>query len=186
MFRTKEDWLGKTYHTLEDIIKRNLDILFVGISPSLASVELGHYQQGMHGRRFWSTVIHGGLVKPKAGWYTDEILLQQGMGITDLVKRPARSLKQINRSDFSEGRKRLFEKIVYYKPKIVCAIYKAVAEKFFMTNFTNVHGFQEKFRIGESRVFILAPFFYPPAQREKTIEELIELRNNLSDKNNSG
>jgi TDG/mug DNA glycosylase family protein len=179
MFRSKEQWRGRTYLSLRDIITRNLDILFVGINPSIASVEEGHYHRGVLGRRFWDTIVRAGILEPRAGYYPDDFMLEEGLGITDLIKRPTRSSRNLEAEDYAEGRKILFQKIVEYKPRIVCAIYKTVFEQLFETRFTNVHGLQENFRIGKSRMFILAPFFHPRNEKEKAAAELCRIRREL-------
>lgn len=172
-------WLGEKHDSLEDIIEKRLDILFVGINPSFVSVEEGHYHRGILGKRFWSTIIRAKILKPAAGYYPDEFMLDQKLGITDIVKRPGRRMESLIPEDFREGRKRLFDKIIEYKPKIVCAIYKAVFEHLFSKRFTNVHGLLDNYKIGLSKMFILAPFFYPREERQQTAEELHRLQTEL-------
>ncbi len=180
MHRTLLTWRGERYSSLKDIISRDLDILFVGINPSIVSVESGHNHRGILGQRFWDTIIQAGILKPRAGYYFDEICLEQKIGLTDLVKRPGQRMNNLDREDFDTGRGMLFEKIVEYKPRIVCAIYKAVFEKLFETRFTNIHGLIDNYRIGRSHMFIMAPFFYPRPEREKTAGELKNLRIQLT------
>lgn len=179
MFREKTEWMGKKYHSLKDIIGKKLDILFVGLNPSIVSVEAGHYHWGILGRRFWQTIIRGGILKPEAGRYNDELLLRQNMGITDIVKRPTRGCEDLTREDFEEGRRILYQKITGYKPKIVCSIYKRAMEELLSTKFTNLDGLQDTYRIGRSRIFIMAPAFKPPDYRFKNIQELKKLRESL-------
>lgn len=176
MFKETVNWRGQQYQSLQDIIKKDLDVLFVGLHPSMRSVDAGHYFQGNVGGRFWNTIIHSGILHPLAGRYYDEDMLSQNLGITHIVKRPTWRSAFLSPNDFEEGRQILFQKIVEYKPSIVCAIYKSVFEHLFETRFTNVHGLVNDFRIGRSRMFIMAPFFYPPEEREKTALELKKLR----------
>ena len=182
MHRNKIDWCDQQYLSLSDILTKNLDIIFVGIHPSIKSVEMGHYHNDRLGKRFWNTIIEGRLFNPKAGVYNDEILLEQKMGITDIVKRPAKNLKYLFPEDFEEGRNLLFHKIVKYKPRIICSIYKTAFEKLFQTKFTNIQGLQENYRIGKTRVFIMASPFLPKAERLDNIRELRELKEKLKKK----
>jgi len=175
MYRTRIDWLGREYHTLKDILEKKLRIVFVGLNPSPKSVEAGHYHYGILGRRFWNTIIRGKIFKPEAGRYYDELLLKQKIGITDIVKRPTRGLKYLTGKDFEEGRKRLFQKIIKYKPKILCSIYKTAFEKLFGTKFTNIHGLQKDYQIGKTKVFIMASPFLPREVKDENIGKLRRL-----------
>jgi len=179
MFRKKVEWKGKSYNSLSDILKKRLDIVFVGLSPSISSVESGHYHSDPLGKRFWNTLIGGEVFIPKAGVHHDEIILSQKMGLTDIVKRPTRGLKYIQKEDFEEGRKLLFQKIIDYKPRILCSVYKTAFEELFETRFTNLYGFLENYRIGKTPIFIMSSPFLPRDAREENILELKELRDRL-------
>ncbi|MCD4782338.1 MAG: mismatch-specific DNA-glycosylase [Candidatus Eremiobacteraeota bacterium] len=175
MYRTSIDWLGREYSTLEDILDRKLKVVFVGLNPSPVSVDAGHYHYGMLGKRFWNTIIRGKIFKPEAGKYYDELLLKQKMGITDIVKRPTRGLKHLTKDDFEEGRKQLFQKVIEYKPKILCSIYKSAFEHLFETKFTNLHGLQDNFRFGKTKIFIMASPFLPREIKDENIRDLKKL-----------
>lgn len=176
MYRTKVEWCGKLYHSLSDILEKNLDIVFVGLNPSVVSVEMGHYHTDRLGRRFWNAAIESKLFVPEAGMYNDELLLEQRMGITDIVKRPTRNLSFLTDEDFEEGRSLLLKKVLKLKPGILCSIYKTAFEKLLGTRFTNIHGYQENYRLGKSLIFVLASPFLPHKDRLANMLELKELR----------
>ena len=47
--------------TLPDYLRKDLDIVFVGVNPSLYSVQVGHYF-GNPRNRFWAALNRSGLV----------------------------------------------------------------------------------------------------------------------------
>ena len=49
------------YETLKDYLQEGLDIVFVGLNPSVYSVEVGHYFANPR-NRFWAALNKSGLV----------------------------------------------------------------------------------------------------------------------------
>lgn len=111
-------WQGKT---LPDYLRDNLDILFVGLNPGLYSAQVGHYFAYKH-NRFWSALSASGLIPETVGPEEDARLLEWGIGLTDVVKRPTRGIQELKRAEFQRGARALREKIVRYQPRIVCFV----------------------------------------------------------------
>lgn len=172
-YRTTDTWLGQQCETLADILEPNLICVFVGLNPSVVSVEAGHYLAGTLGRQFWRLLItHGILPEPANGCFPDDLLLENGFGITDLAKRPSPRANALTREDVEAGRAILRHKIERYQPKIVCSIYKKTLEELTGRRYTRKFGLLGD-RIGETLLFA-APFPYRPAEQVR--EYLPQLR----------
>jgi TDG/mug DNA glycosylase family protein len=52
----------------------------------------------------------------------DARLLEWGIGLTDVVKRPTRGIHELKPAEFRRGAKALQEKIERYQPRIVCFV----------------------------------------------------------------
>ena len=77
-------------NTLPDYLATGLEIVFVGTNPGAYSAETGHYYA--HPRnRFWGAVNKSGLLDEPLDATRDHLVLEQKVGLTDLVKwaRPA-------------------------------------------------------------------------------------------------
>ena len=79
---------GTKYETLRDILpeKGELKILFVGKTPSVKSVMIGHYFLGVRGKNFWKKLNEYGLLKFLQGEYGDDWLVKNDYGITHVSK----------------------------------------------------------------------------------------------------
>ncbi|MFN3649115.1 MAG: mismatch-specific DNA-glycosylase [Armatimonadota bacterium] len=104
---------------LEPLIAEDLDLLFVGINPSLKSARVGHYYAGP-GNLFWRCLHESGLTPYRLQPTEDRKLLQWGMGITDCVPRPSRNAAEVKRHEFREAAPLLLARIESLRPKIIC------------------------------------------------------------------
>jgi TDG/mug DNA glycosylase family protein len=118
-FRTREEWMGETIETLEDVPPRRGGVLLVGINPAPVSVAAGHYYQGRIGKRLWRRLEGVGLLESPEPGAEDEAFARAGHGLTDVVKRPTASAKQLREGEFRAGIKRLRSKIVEWKPGLI-------------------------------------------------------------------
>ncbi len=171
-YRTTDTWLGAKCETLADILAPNLTCVFVGLNPSVVSVEKGHYLAGTLGKQFWRLLITYAIIpRPANGAFVDETLLANGFGITDLAKCPSPRADALTREDFEAGRAMLRDKIERFQPKIVCSVYRKSLEVLTGGKYTQRFGLLGD-RIGETRLFA-APFPYRPiAQRDQHFSEL--------------
>jgi double-stranded uracil-DNA glycosylase len=117
-------------NVLPDVIKPDLEILFIGFNPSLRSAELGHHFSGPS-NRFWRLLAESGLTAHRFRPEEDHTLLELGYGITNIVPRPTRTALEITKLEYEQGRKELRQKLVYYQPTIACyvgvGVYRAFA-----------------------------------------------------------
>lgn len=120
--------------TLPDYLKPGLDIVLVGINPGAYSVRAGHYYAGP-GNRFWNAANRAGLFGELLGPETDARVLEFGIGLTDVVKRPTPTARDLRAVDYRRWAPALKEKISRFQPRIVC--------------FQGIGGFRNYLRYGE-------------------------------------
>ncbi len=104
---------------LPDLLAPNLDLVFVGINPSLKSARVGHYYAGP-GNLFWRCLHESGLTPVRLQPEEDRRVLEFGIGITDCVPRPSRMASEVRRSEFRDAAPSLAAKIEHYQPRVVC------------------------------------------------------------------
>lgn len=112
-----------------DRIKEHLHILFVGFNPSIRSSETGHHFANPN-NRFWRILFEAGLTPRKFTAAEDDLLLELGFGITNIVARPTKAADEITKEEYREGREILKQKVAVIKPKIVCYVGKGVYLQF--------------------------------------------------------
>lgn len=105
--------------TLPDYLKPDLDIVFVGINPSQYSVHVGHYY-AKPGNRFWKAANQSGLFDKSLGPKDDHRVLEFGIGLTDVVKRPTRKANDLRAADYQQWVPVFKANIERFKPRIVC------------------------------------------------------------------
>ena len=97
--------------TLPDHLREGLDLLFVGLNPSQYSAEVGHYFANPR-NRFWPAFNLSGLVAREVTAEEDATLLDDGIGFTDVAKRPTPMGSGLRAADFRQGAPVLKEKIL--------------------------------------------------------------------------
>jgi TDG/mug DNA glycosylase family protein len=105
--------------SLPDIIPKSNGILLIGINPSTVSVRAGHYYQGRLGKRLWARLARLGLLDNADLGAEDEAFARAGNGLTDIVKRPTPSAKDLNEQELAQGAITLLEKIRSWKPGLI-------------------------------------------------------------------
>jgi TDG/mug DNA glycosylase family protein len=105
--------------TLPDYLPQRPDILFVGINPGSYSARQGHYYARAT-NRFWWALHASGLVPVRLSPQEDCRVIEFGLGLTDLVKRPTNSTADVRGDEFAAGRQTLADKIAGAQPLIVC------------------------------------------------------------------
>lgn len=125
MINVKENVL----EPIQDHLKKDLDLLFVGFNPSIRSAETGHHFANPN-NRFWRILFEAGLTPRKFEPTEDYKLLDLGFGMTNIVSRPTKAADEITKDEYSEGREELKRKISLYKPRIVCFVGKGVYQQY--------------------------------------------------------
>ena len=105
--------------TLPDLLAPGIELLFVGINPSIYSARAGHYY-ARPGNIFWRCLHESGLTPVRLRPEEDRRVLEWGIGITDCVKRPTTSAVEVTPAEFRDGAEALVCKIACYRPLVVC------------------------------------------------------------------
>ena len=143
--------------TLPDHLRQGLDILFVGLNPSQYSAEVGHYFANPR-NRFWPAFNLSGLVARQVVAEEDSSLLDDGIGFTDVAKRPTPMGSGLRAADFRQWAPVLKKKIIKFAPKLVC-FHGLMAYKAYLQHGEGVKekpelGMQER-TIGRSKLFVV-------------------------------
>lgn len=115
------------FKTLPDYLRRNLDLVLIGINPGTYSVERGHYF-ARKTSRFWPAFSKSRLSEPIRRALAIEQLLPEhdsllprfGIGLTDLVKRSSANASSLTADDFSTWTPRLLDKLRRFHPRVAC------------------------------------------------------------------
>jgi TDG/mug DNA glycosylase family protein len=119
--------LPVVHDTLPDLLRDALDVVFVGINPSLFSVARGHYF-ARRSNRFWpcfsrsvlSAAARGALGVERLEPEHDRALPAHGFGFTDLVKRASVRASDLEPQELAAGVAVLVDKLERYQPRIAC------------------------------------------------------------------
>ncbi len=139
--------------TLPDILAPGLDLVFVGINPSIYSAERGQYF-ARPSNMFWRCLNQSGLVPIPLGPADGARLLEFGLGLTDIVKRATHDAAELMAAEFAQGRAALRAKLLCYRPRAVCFVGKLAWQQYLGRSRTGPFG-QQPERIGASAVFVM-------------------------------
>ena len=151
--------------TLPDLLRPGLDLVFIGINPSVYSATLGHYF-ARKTNRFWPALSRSILSVParralgveRLEPFHDTMLLDHGIGFTDVVKRPTPRADQIDPKEFTAGAHELAAKLETFQPRIACFQgmmgYRPFARAVDPTGPKPVLG-EQPLRIGRTRLFVV-------------------------------
>lgn len=137
--------------TLPDYLRKGMKLVIVGCNPSESSVRAGHYYAG-RGNLFWSTLHESGVVPEPFDYPDDRRIIEFGIGLTDLVKRPTKGVEELKREDFAEGRIVLSQKLEEFSPRIIAFNGKSTYEQFSQRKCS--YGLQKSLLYG-AHVFVL-------------------------------
>jgi double-stranded uracil-DNA glycosylase len=151
--------------TLPDLLRDGLDVVFVGINPSVFSAAQGHYFARKI-NRFWpafsrsrlSVAAREGLGVERLEPKHDRALQDYGFGFTDLVKRPSPRSTDLTRSEPRDGVAVLVHKLKRHKPRFACfhgvtvgrPVQKAIAPQL-----PEIGLGLQPYMIGETRIFVV-------------------------------
>ncbi len=115
--------------TLPDYLRRGMKMILVGANPGERSARVGHYYAGRN-NQFWPLMYESGVIPEPLTYQDDRRIIEFGIGLTDLVKRPTRGIEEIERQEWAEGRVLLAQKLETHCPRVVAFNGKMVYEKF--------------------------------------------------------
>jgi TDG/mug DNA glycosylase family protein len=107
--------------SIPDLIAPGLDVLFVGINPSLWSGAVGlHFARP--GNRFWRALHEAGFTDRLLSPYEGRELLKRKIGVTNLVNRATASADELDLADYERGARLIGAKIRRYRPRVVAFV----------------------------------------------------------------
>lgn len=147
--------------------------MIVGCNPTESSVRVGHYYAGRE-NPFWPTLFESGVIPEPFDYHDDKRVIEFGIGLTDLVKRPTKTSDLLAREDFAEGRIVLSQKLEEFSPRVVAFNGKFTYEQFAQRRCK--FGLQKE-RLYGARVFVLPATCgsQPQSPKEKR-EAIVQFR----------
>jgi double-stranded uracil-DNA glycosylase len=138
--------------TVPHLVRLGLNVLFCGINPGLYSGATGHHF-ARPGNRFWPALYLAGFTKRLLSPWEERLLLDEGLGITNLVARATGSAAELTRSELQTGRRRLERMVRRYSPAWVAVVgigaYRIAFER------PQARVGQQPERIGQSGLWVL-------------------------------
>ncbi|HEX2171352.1 MAG TPA: mismatch-specific DNA-glycosylase [Dehalococcoidia bacterium] len=115
------------FRTLPDYLRSGLDVILIGVNPGTYSVDRGHYF-ARRTNRFWTALSRSRLSAPirralgrdELGPEDDAVLPEFGIGLTDVVKVPSRSLNDLPPALFAAWSPRLLLRLARHQPRVAC------------------------------------------------------------------
>lgn len=104
-----------------DLIEPGLSVLFCGINPGLYSGATG-FHFARPGNRFWKALHAGGFTERVLAPWEAKLLLDDGYGITALVRRATATAAELSNEEFIAGRRALERKVRRFEPKWVAML----------------------------------------------------------------
>ena len=101
-----------------DLLRPGLDLIFCGYNPSLTSGLSGHHY-AHPGNRFWRVLFAAGITDRLYRPEEDALLLDLGMGFTNLASRPTRRADELTREEIRAGAEALGAKLERLEPRAV-------------------------------------------------------------------
>ena len=140
-------------------------MLFVGINPGFASARAGHHFANP-ANRFWRLLYEAGFTPRQVAPREDRLLLDWGLGITNIVSRASAGSSDLSREELLAGAEALGRSLERWRPKAVVFVGLTVWAAF--ARRCGFHGSSRRCRFAGARLFVLpnpsgrnAHFSYP-------------------------
>jgi double-stranded uracil-DNA glycosylase len=156
--------------TLPDHLRKGMKLVIVGCNPTESSVRVGHYYAGRD-NPFWPIMYESGVMPEPFDYHDDKRVIEFGIGLTDLVKRPSKTQEELKREDFAEGRIVLSQKLEECAPRVVAFNGKLPYEQFAQRKCK--FGLQKESLYG-ARVYVLPAT--PGSAEDKRSEKVAHFR----------
>lgn len=118
---TAEELRAATGRSIPDLVAPGLRLLLVGINPGLYSGATG-YHFARPGNRFWPTLHGAGLTPRVLAPDEGQILLELGIGITNIVNRTTATAAELTPEELRAGGVRLERTVAAYRPRVVAVL----------------------------------------------------------------
>src|SRR5215213_7561987 len=110
-----------TPSSVAPILAPGLTVLFVGINPSLRSVQVGHHF-ARPGNRFWPTLHAAGFTPRRLRPDEDGELPRYGIGVTNITARPTRAASELTGNELRAGAQELERVVAACAPRLVAVV----------------------------------------------------------------
>lgn len=165
--------MGTRVLSLIDVWPEHPRAAIVGINPSPGSVAAGHYFQGPLGRRQLGRIADAlGWDVPDTGFF-EEAGLAQGVGFTDIVKRPTPREVGVSAAELAHGRAVLATKLASRHVRLVIAVYRQPVAA--LLGAEGSPGLQPTRTSWGAQVFRLPGPFEVPARADEVMRGLVGL-----------
>src|SRR5918997_277811 len=118
---TRSDLAAAYGRSVPDLVASDLKVLFCGINPSLYSAATGHHF-ARPGNRFWPALYGAGFTRRLLDPSEERLLLQDGIGITNLVSRATATAAELTDDELRSARQRLARKVRRFRPRCVAVV----------------------------------------------------------------
>ncbi|HEV8606253.1 MAG TPA: G/U mismatch-specific DNA glycosylase [Tepidisphaeraceae bacterium] len=149
---TKAQLLSAHTKTVPDLIRPNLDVLFVGINPGLYTAAVGHHF-ARPGNRFWPAMHKGGFTPHRFSPFDSAQLLDLNLGITNMCPRPTAMAHQLSTHELRAGARALTRKVLRHTPRFI-AVIGITSYRIAFNRKEAVLGLQNQ-TIGDTRIWVL-------------------------------
>jgi double-stranded uracil-DNA glycosylase len=113
---TRADLAAAAGRRVPDVVAPGLRVLFCGINPSLYSAATGHHF-ARPGNRFWPALHQSGFTDRQLRPDEQELLLQIGLGITNIVGRATARADELSGDELRGGAVALRAKVGRLRPR---------------------------------------------------------------------
>ncbi len=115
------EWLtvrARARRTLPDFVGPGMGVLVCGLNPSLVAADAGYGYAGPT-NRFWRAAVSAGLVGAARARRPLAVLADDGVGMTDLVKRATPRAVGLTAAEYRAGLARLARLVAWLAPRVV-------------------------------------------------------------------
>ena len=149
---TRADLDAARGKSIPDVVAPRLDVLFVGINPSLWSGATGlHFARP--GNRFWRALHEAGFTARLVSPAEERDLLKRKLGITNLVNRATASADELSVDELRRGARRVERTVRRLRPKVVAFVGIGAYRTAFGR--PRARGGEQEDRLAEARVWVL-------------------------------
>ncbi|MGC5364838.1 G/U mismatch-specific DNA glycosylase [Streptomyces sp. DT24] len=116
-----EELLAARDRVVPDVVADGLRVLFCGINPSLTTAVTGHHF-AHPGNRFWPVLHLSGFTPRRLKPPEQGLLLDSGLGITNVVARATARADELDAEEFREGGRVLAAKVELLRPRWLAVV----------------------------------------------------------------
>lgn len=138
---------------IPDVIREGLAALFVGINPDPLSARVRHHFANP-ANAFWRLLGESGCTSRRLAPTEEQLLLEDDLGITNLIERSTPGVADLRREDIERGRVSLRRKLGRYRPRLLVFV-GITGYRMFSTKSGPIRCGEQPERIEGARVFVL-------------------------------